>query len=176
MGAALETKKKTRTISINNQSSFPCAVQPLTIFFLCLDPSLHTKTTAVLNTKRYATQKNVDVSIKFNFGTPPSCVNEKGVVPKVAIWGSFFHFPKEGGGLIQDTLVWSSRSPIDKSATWQQDQLFTRVARRATWGPRPCGGRRDTTPPPEKRAPSIAGRRNYDHNQINCRRISHKNQ
>lgn len=39
-------------------------------------------------------------------------------IPNVAIWGSFFHFPKEAGGLSQVTLVWSSRSPMDRSATW----------------------------------------------------------
>jgi len=42
--------------------------------------------------------------------------------PNVAIWGSFFHFPKETGGLIQATLVWSSRSPIDRSATWHKNK------------------------------------------------------
>lgn len=45
-------------------------------------------------------------------------------IPNVAIWGSFFHFPKEAGGLIQVTLVWSSRSPMDRSATWWKRTLL----------------------------------------------------
>ena len=40
-----------------------------------------------------------------------------GNVPKVASWGSFFHFPSEEGGLSQATVAWSSRSPMDRSAT-----------------------------------------------------------
>ncbi|TNN75101.1 hypothetical protein EYF80_014674 [Liparis tanakae] len=48
-------------------------------------------------------------------------------VPNVAIWGSFFHFPKETGGLIQATLVWSSRSPMDRSATWNQNKVTPHV-------------------------------------------------
>lgn len=37
--------------------------------------------------------------------------------PNAANCGSFFHFPKEAGGLIHVTLVWRSRSPMERSTT-----------------------------------------------------------
>lgn len=43
-------------------------------------------------------------------------------LPNVAICGSFFHFPKETGGLIHVTMLCRRRSPIDRSATWQRNQ------------------------------------------------------
>lgn len=43
-------------------------------------------------------------------------------LPNVAICGSFFHFPKETGGLIHVTMLCRRRSPIDRSATWQCNQ------------------------------------------------------
>lgn len=43
-------------------------------------------------------------------------------IPNVAICGSFFHFPKKTGGLIHVTMLCRSRSPIDRSATWQCNQ------------------------------------------------------
>lgn len=43
-------------------------------------------------------------------------------IPNAAICGSFFHFPKDAGGLIHVTVLCRSRSPIDRSATWQMNQ------------------------------------------------------
>lgn len=42
--------------------------------------------------------------------------------PNAANCGSFFHFPKEAGGLIHVTLVWRSRSPMERSTTYQMNQ------------------------------------------------------
>lgn len=42
--------------------------------------------------------------------------------PNAANCGSFFHFPKEAGGLIHVTLVWRSRSPMERSTTYQRNK------------------------------------------------------
>lgn len=88
-----------------------------TIFFFCLDPSLHTKTTAVLNTAN-ATNTRADQLRLWLAGSGHVALTRTSDIPNAASCGSLFHFPRDAEGFSQVTLVWSSRSPIDRSATW----------------------------------------------------------
>lgn len=90
-----------------------------TIFFFCLDPSLQTKTTAVLNTK-YKNRKRILVTTESLFRSPRQ---EKVDIPNAANCGSFFHFPKEAEGLIHVTLVLRSRSPMERSTAYQMSKI-----------------------------------------------------